>query len=272
MKKNLVYMLGVIGCSSMLMTSCIAEDLGVGNIQQQIESNGEWNKNRTFELYFLSSLKNEAVFNADAAVNYINNLGDACSLCLVDRMDVKNSSYMANEATDVAMKTSRFSSYAMNKYNAEGWDKKFEGSLILFNHKINSEEGFKVTKDCFVKFIPIMVKTTTDNPMNILVPFSTVRFETKEQIDAASATFSKVFDNQHSAIMVGTVKKEAIEDLKKATEKIEGCIYTEVLKNQETDYHMFMISNPTWVLREVRSTNVADDLNAYQLSIEFGVH
>ena len=35
---------------------------------------------------------------------------------------------------------------------------------------------------------------------------------------------------------------------------------------------MFMISNPTWVLREVRSTNVADDLNAYQLSIEFGVH
>lgn len=268
MKKYLLYTVAALGFGSMLATSCIEENLGVGNIKQEIQGSEEWNKNKTIEIYYLTNLSDASMGSASNVVNYFNNLGDACSLGIIDRVDVSGNS---NIATEIAFKTARFSSYALNSVFMNGANVCTQGSLLLFNHKINSEEGFKVTNDCYIKYINVMTRTTTENPIEILVPFSTARFSSKEQITAASTAFATLNDNQHAFIMVGTVKKELTEDLKSVAEGLDGCAFTEVAKSPNADYIVFMMGRKSWVLRETTDASVSSSLTAYRLSIEAGV-
>ena len=268
MKKYLLYTIVVLGIGSMLTTSCLEENLGVGNIKQEMQGGEGWNKNKTIEIYYLTNLSDAVMGAVPGVIDYFNGLGNACSLGVIDRVDVLGNN---NIATEIAFKTSRFSSYALNKVYMNGTDIATQGSLLLFNHKINSEEGFKITNDCYIKYINVMTKTTTENPIDILVPFSTVRFSNKEQIAAASTAFTTLNDNQHAFIMVGTVKKDLVEDLKNVAEGLEGCAFTEVAKNPAADYVVFMMGSKSWVLRETTDALVSGDLNAYRLSIEAGV-
>ena len=42
MKKNILYTFAALGFCSVLAGSCIAEDLGVGNIKQEENANSDW--------------------------------------------------------------------------------------------------------------------------------------------------------------------------------------------------------------------------------------
>ena len=44
MKKYLLYTIVVLGIGSMLTTSCLEENLGVGNIKQEMQGGEGWNK------------------------------------------------------------------------------------------------------------------------------------------------------------------------------------------------------------------------------------
>lgn len=95
----------------------------------------------------------------------------------------------------------------MNKVVKNGNGIATEGSLILYNHKNNAEEGFKVSNDCFIKFISIMCKSMVkENQKDILVPFATARFSSKEQINAAKSALGTVVDSRHNGVLIGTVK------------------------------------------------------------------
>lgn len=268
MKNKLLYTVAALGFGSMLATSCFEENLGVGNIKQEVQGEGGWNKNKTIEIYYLTNLTDAMMGSVPNVISYFNNLGNACSLGVIERVDVSGSS---NIATEIAFKTSRFSSYALNRVFMNGTNVCTQGSLLLFNHKINSEEGFRVTNDCYIKFMNVMTKTTTENPIEILVPFSTARFSSKEQIEAASTVFAILNDNLHASIMVGTVKKNLVEELKSAAGGLDGCAFTEVAKKTDADYIVFMMGRKSWVLRETTDTSISGNLNAYRLSIEAGV-
>lgn len=267
MKKYLLYIIVVFCVSSMLATSCIEENLGVGNIKQETQGGEGWNKNKTIEIYYLTNLSDAPMESASKVIDYFDGLGSDCSLGVIDRVDVLDN----NIATEIAFKTARFSSYALNKVYMNGLNVATQGSLLLFNHKINSEEGFKVANDCYIKYINVMTKTTTEKPIEVLVPFSTARFSSKEQIAAASTVFATLNDNQHASIMIGTVKKDFVEDLKSVASGMEGCTFTEVAKNPEADYIVFMMGRKSWVLRETVNTLIDGDLKAYRLSVETGV-
>ena len=47
MKKYLLYTIVVLGIGSMLTTLCLEENLGVGNIKQEMQGGEGWNKNKT---------------------------------------------------------------------------------------------------------------------------------------------------------------------------------------------------------------------------------
>ena len=63
MKKYLLYTIVVLGIGSMLTTSCLEENLGVGNIKQEMQGGEGWNKNKTIEIYYLTNLS-DAVMGA----------------------------------------------------------------------------------------------------------------------------------------------------------------------------------------------------------------
>lgn len=257
-----------------VMNSCIQEEWGVGNIARpEGAGRGEWNKNKTIEVYFITELNDASVSAYDAVISFFRNKGNTCSLGVVDRLDGDyslSSSYRKEQfgPTKVAFETAHFSSFALNKFNGT----KMEGSSIFFNHKINSEQSFQVTDDCFMKFINIQAKSMVENPVDILVPFSTVRFDSKEQITAAASGALKTLSGtSYSALVVGTVKTELFSELQAVAGQIEGYSLEEATKGQETEYTVFVLGPKSWVLREMTKESVSGNLNVYCLRIEASV-
>lgn len=267
MKKIYLYMLLSICAGSYLMTSCTQEEWGVGNIKRPDGAGGgEWNKNKTIEIYYITELKDAGISAYTAVGDYFVSKGEACKLGVIDRSDV-NYSTRSYGPTDIAFRSAHFSSFAFNKFVGTV----MQGSTILFNHKINSESSFKVTDECFVKFIPLQVKTNTSNPIDIIVPFSTVRLETKEQVIASEAVFKTLTGTSYEAVVIGTIRKDLLSDLKTLADKLPGYNLTEVIKNEDSDYAIFMLGLKSWVLRETTMTSVSGNLNAYCLSVEASV-
>lgn len=252
----------------MLMSGCLKENLGVGNrVQPEEEGVAKWNKNKTIELYFVSELADKGVSEFPQLWNYVKGKGDAWTIGVVDRCDVmynpprKNTNAFAY----TSFATGKFASYALNRYAGGNT----QGSTILFNHKMNNEEFYPVSSDCFVKFIRIQTKTTTENPVEIIVPFATARFETVAHIEAAKTAFDKISAPTHQAMMVGTVKADVAEKLKSAVEALTGYAYTEATKSN--DYVLFMAAPKSWVLRETTKDLIGKNLAAFCLSIEASV-
>lgn len=268
MKKNILYTFATLGFCSVLMGSCIAEDLGVGNIKQEENANSDWNKTKSVEVHFLSALSNAAIGETDAVIDHINTLGEDCSIGLIDRVDVSGS---GNLATHIAFATSRFPGYALNKVTKSGSAVCTEGSLILYNHKNIAEEGFKVSNDCYIKFINIMCKSMSEeDKKDILVPFSTVRFSAKEQISAAKSAMETIVDGTHNGVLIGTVKSDLVENLKSVAESIKDVSFSQA-DMVAGEYTIFMVANKSWVLRETTTHSVAGNVKDYCLAIEPGV-
>lgn len=268
MKNRYGYVFMLLCFTVIAMTSCIKEEWGVGNIRQvKNEEGGGWNKNKTFEVYYLTELRNRNLKDVPAVSEFFRRKGNACSLGVVDRTDVG----ATNPTTQIAFETAHFSSFALNKMTREEGNTKFEGTTILFNHKINSEESFRVADDCYMKYMNIQTTTTTADPIHILVPFSTVRFASKEQVEAAKPVLKTLSDTMYGALVIGTVKTGLLAELENVAKDIPDYTMTVVTKNADTEYSIFMLGQKTWVLREMAKTSVEGDLNAFRLSIEASV-
>lgn len=273
MKNRYLYIYILLCFNAIVMTSCIKEEWGVGNVEQATsDAEGVWNKNKTIEVYYLTTLSNKSVSNVSPISNFFNDKRNASTLGVIDRMDAQvGATFGNNPATKLAFSTARFSSFALNKMTSIGPVMLFEGTTILFNHKINSEQSFKIADDCFVKYIKIQTTTTTAEPIKILVPFSTVRFDSKVQIDVAETILKTLSTNAYEGLILGTVKTKLLADLENVSKKIAGYTFTVVTKNADTEYSIFMLGKKSWVLREMTKTSVDGDLNAFCLSIEASV-
>lgn len=257
------------------ITSCGREEMGVGNVKYEDETNGdlpEWNKNKTTEIYFLSTLANKAIATDANGYNPINNFftqkGKACSLGVIDRADVTvKGSKMFNGSTTASFTSKHFSCFAFNKYNGSN----IEGSAVLFNHRIISQTSYKVSDDCYFKYIKILAKTMTANSVGIEIPFCTVRFDKKEQISASEAALKELSSTGIQAVIIGTIPTPLTTDFKIVAEKMAGYKLTEVTKNESTGYSIFMVAPKSWVLRETTADVVSNSINAYCLRIEAGV-
>lgn len=268
-----IFSLCLIG--GVILTSCGREEMGVGNVDYEEENKGDmpdWNKNKTIEIYFLSTLANKTIANNEYDYEAINNFfiqkGKACSLGVIDRTDVAlKESGMFNGPSTASFKMVKFPCFAFNKYNGD----KMEGSTILFDHRISSQSSHKVSNDCYFKFIKIQAKTSTSEPIGIEVPFSTVRFDKKEQVTNSETALKELSSVTNQAVIVGTIPTELIADLKTVTDKLSGYKLTEVTKSESTGYAIFMLAPKSWVLRETTADVVNKDINAYCLRVEPGV-
>uniref|UniRef100_A0AB33JPX7 Lipoprotein n=1 Tax=Prevotella sp. GTC17262 TaxID=3236797 RepID=A0AB33JPX7_9BACT len=267
MKNKYISIAFCLAC--MLLSSCIKEDWGVIPETDNItETDKGWNKNKTIDVYFVTDLKDEMANNIPAIADYLNTTKEF-SIAVVDRTDVeyfKWADFARNYSTELMLAVNRFSTFAFNRFG----DMNIEGSTILFNHKINSAESYKVTDDCYIQLVPILAKSNVETPVNIEVPFATTRFSSEAQISAATDAFKTLSDNTHQAVIVGTVKTSAVEKLKAVAGSISGYAYTPVVKDESNDYSLFMIAPKSWVLRETEMKSTGGS-NAYHLSIEASV-
>lgn len=258
-----------------LVTSCGREEMGIGNVKQNDEGNKnlpEWNKNKTIEIYFLSTLDNKTIATNAAEYapinNYFTQKGKICYLGVIDRADVTvKGSNMYNGSTNTSFASKHFSCFAFNKYNGSN----VEGSAILLNHRITTQSSYKVSDDCYFKYIKVLAKTTTNNSIGIEIPFSTVRFDRQEQITASEAIIKELSTPAIQAVIIGTIPTELVANLKTISEKMLGYKLVEVTKNELTKYSIFMLAPKSWVLRETTADIVNKNINAYCLRVEAGV-
>jgi len=269
--KTKYLLLGIACAGNFLFSSCIKEDWGViPENNSNTSNNGEWNKNKTIDFYYITSLSENTTSEVEEVGAYLKGLGDACSVSIVDRADVLYYSFpnfTANYATKMAVAANRFSCFALNKYT--GFN--IEGSSILFNHKINSAESFRITNDCYVKFVPIMAKSASTTPIDIETPLATVRFSTEDQIKAASPVLNTLAENKYQALIIGTVKSSLVPALQSVAGNINGNAFTQVTKDENNEYQLFIIGPKSWVLRETLLKNIANNTNSYRISVEASV-
>ena len=263
---HLFFLFGALLCAS-----CIQEEWGViPNHQGSAEEIKEWDKNKTIDVYVVSNLSNNTETQIDAIASFFNNKGKDCSIGVVERSDIQNyPSYSAckNFSTDLAVKTARFASFSLQRYAANN----IEGSTILFNHKLNTEESFKVTDDCYIKFVPIMAQSNVQTPVKILVPFATTRFSSEEQITASLPILTRLASSNYGAVLVGSVKTSLTEKLQTAVKTVQNVKLTFATKEADKDYALFVIAPTSWMLRETVATKLSGT-TGYCLSIEASVN
>lgn len=258
------YIAIAFGC--LLLSSCLKEEWGVIPNNQSIEEKKEWDKNKTVDFYFISELKDKPIENYGEVSNYINSNGKKISIAVVDRSDVINYPQVYNAqvgTTILAVNTNRFSSFAFQKYAGMN----IEGSTILFNHKINEEKSIHISSECNLKYLPIMTRTNVEKPLDILVPFSTIRFNTSKQIRTAAPILNS-FASKEKNIIIGTVKSNIVDELNGLAKDIVGYNLSIACKN--TDYAIFVLAPASWVLRETVPESIGK-LTAYKISIEASV-
>ncbi len=264
------YILAIIGICFFGLTSCSSgDDDGTTQTPEPPVEEKEWVKDNTINVYFVSSLKDESANSQeDAIINYFNQLGDKCSVGIVERTDAINFADQAsahNSSTAIAFNTRRFSAFALHKYNSNN----IEGSTILFNHKINGTETKPITSDCYMKYAPVQAKTIASKSANVLLPLATVRFSTSEQINSSADALIQLGSNSYKAVIIGSVKTELASALK---EKIEGTTTMKVslVSDYADDYTIFVAARSSWVLRETKMETVGS-VKGFTLAIESGV-
>lgn len=255
----------------LMLSSCIKEEWGViPDNQNQTSNSTEWNKNKTVDIYYLSTLTDESMVDFDNSGKYLKNLGSKCSVGIVDRTDVLYYTYPSfsfNTCTKLSIAANKFTCFSFQKYN----EMNIEGSSILFNHKINSAQSFKIADDCYVKFVPIMTQSAVETPVDIELPLATVRFNDASQVSAAGNVLKELATNAYQAVIVGTVKSDLAEALETTAKAVDGDNFTLVTKDANNAYQIFMIAPKSWVLRETTAEAVSGSLNAYKLSVEASV-
>ena len=263
---HLFFLFGALLCAS-----CIKEEWGViPNHQENSEQAKEWNKNKTIDVYVVSTLSDKTETHIDAISDFLNAKGQACSIGVVERSDVQNYPWYdacKNLSTDLAVKTARFASFSLHRYTTSN----IEGSTILFNHKLNTEESFKVTDDCYIKFVPIMAQSNVQTPVKILVPFATTRFSSEEQITASLPILTRLASSNYGAVLVGSVKTSLTEKLQTAIKTVQNVKLTFATKEADKDYALFVIAPTSWMLRETVATKLSGT-TGYCLSIEASVN
>ena len=242
---HLFFLFGALLCAS-----CIKEEWGViPNHQENSEQAKEWNKNKTIDVYVVSTLSDKTETHIDAISDFLNAKGQACSIGVVERSDVQNYPWYdacKNLSTDLAVKTARFTSFSLHRYTTSN----IEGSTILFNHKLNNEESFKVTDDCYIKFVPIMAQ---------------------EQITASLPILTRLASSNYGAVLVGSVKTSLTEKLQTAVKTVQNVKLTFATKEADKDYALFVIAPTSWMLRETVATKLSGT-TGYCLSIEASVN
>ena len=263
---HLFFLFGALLCAS-----CIKEEWGViPNHQENSEQAKEWNKNKTIDVYVVSTLSDKTETHIDAISDFLNAKGQACSIGVVERSDVQNYPWYdacKNLSTDLAVKTARFTSFSLHRYTTSN----IEGSTILFNHKLNTEESFKVTDDCYIKFVPIMAQSNVQTPVKILVPFATTRFSSEEQITASLPILTRLASSNYGAVLVGSVKTSLTEKLQTAVKTVQNVKLTFATKETDKDYALVVIAPTSWMLRETVATKLFGT-TGYCLSIEASVN
>lgn len=256
---------------ALLFASCIKEEWGViPDHQENSAQVKEWNKNKTIDIYVISALKDKTETHINAIADYLNAKGQTCSIGVVERSDVQYYPWYEaceNLSANLAVKTARFASFSLHRYTTSN----IEGSTILFNHKLNFEESFKITDDCYIKFVPIMAQSNVQSPVKILVPFATTRFSNEEQITASLPTLSRLAGSSYGAVLVGSVKTTLIEKLQTAVKTLQNAKLTFAAKEADKDYALFVIAPTSWMLRETVATKLAGT-TSYCLSIEASVN
>lgn len=241
-----------------------------------------WNKDKTASVYFFSTLNDNAIEKTatyDAIANYIKDKKQ--QLLLTDKVKITFDSGV-NGSVKIANTLKGFHFYGINKVS----ETNSEGTGIVTTRRrgavfykdgtsasntdatiINKDKQFtyKVTDNCFVSGTKTFVKD------GIVLPFSCVRFDTKEQVSMSKNIVSKLMQSDY--LLLGSVNKTVAESLKTMVLSFKSTMNYEIdiVEVGNAERVVFVIHPHFWVLRQNNTEKVEGQINATHLQIEANV-
>ena len=249
-----------------LLTACGSDGGANGTEtpeQPQDFQEKEWNKENTFNVYYITALNDaSATGNVEKVSEYINK--NACVPAIVDRTDILNyadQSACQNTSTLLSFQSARFCSFVMEGYK----DKNIQGSTVVLSHKLNSVESAQVLGDSFLQLIPTQVKSITKATKTFDISLATVKLSTMEQTDGIAGVLSKYLGNAYKAVVVGEVKTTLTDDLKNKLASVPSTVFSRI--EPAGEYTLFVATRSNYILRDIGKEAVGSQ-TAYSLSIE----
>lgn len=228
-----------------------------------------WNKNKTIKINYFSSLDGKTIESPDATklIDYINKNVGKDGMSLVDGVSVPVSrGEEVNLVSKIAFETATFPSFVVRNID----DTKMEGTCLLVNHKIDSEEAFALSDQNYLKYTFCKGVSIQDATIAIDVPLATVSYRNKEEIQSSANQMRILSQNKHMALVVGTVGKTLWNDLEKMSKDIPNYTLTKV--NEVNSYILFILAPKTWVLRDTKINSIVNQINCFTMFIEASVH
>lgn len=274
--KKIKYIISIIIIAlvaSMAMTSCSSDDDnngsgGYGNLEKpdpKFES----------KVYFVTNLKDQALATDASSYVPINNFfkekgKPGCWLGIIDRADaVYSPTSMFNGSVRTAFESDLFSTGAFNKFNGST----IEGSTLLFPNYYTDKKSIKVTNDCYVTAIQLMMKGRNHEleiDFEFDVPFRTARFDSDTQIKTfAESIFRDLKAGRLNLLMMGTIRKELVESLRAGVANVDEHFVVKIAEGTEnSEYCIYLLANEYfWDFRGVEKRSLGTGIDLYELSL-----
>lgn len=227
-----------------------------------------WNKYKTIKINYFSSLDGKTVQASDATklIDYIKKNVGKEGMSLIDGMSVPISrDEEVNLVSKIAFETAAFPSFVVRNMD----NTNMEGTCLLVNHKIDSEEAFALSDRNYLKYIFCKGVSIQDATISIDVPLATVSYMNKEDIQSSAGHMRLLSQNKYMALVVGTVEKSLWSDLEKMSKDIPN--YTLTKANEANSYILFILAPKTWVLRDTQINPIVNQINCFAMAIEASV-
>lgn len=227
------------------------------------------------KVYFVSNLKDQALATSASDYTAINNFfkgkgKQGCWLGIIDRADaVYSPTNMTNGSIRTSFESDLFSALAFNKFNGNN----YEGSTLLFPNYYTDKKVTKVTNDCYVTAIDLMLtgyNSETEKDVKFTTPFRTARFDSESQVKAFSeSVFGELKSGKLNLLMIGTIKRDLIESLQTGIAAVDEDFKVKIAEGTESgDYCIYLLANEYfWDFKDVNKTSLGTGIDLYELSL-----
>lgn len=225
-----------------------------------------WNKSNTFNIYYISSLDDTSATSETAnLIDYLKVADTKCTLSVIERTDVTNyskSDKCYNPTTDISFNSRRFCKFIPYSYTTDD----ILGATLVIDHKLSYVESPKIAKDCYFHFLPVQTNAI-EGTNKIEIPFAYIRFTSADQIESASDIMQKYNQNNYKAMIIGSVKTELFDALKKKMAVSPSLILSKI-SDSDDNYTIFLAARSNYVLRELKVETIKGKLRSHIISIE----
>lgn len=279
-----IYKLTLLSFVVLLFAQCGGKENGGGvTPEPQPEPKPEpvekpWNKDRTMEVLYITSLKNSPLSSDDEGYKMVMNEvqkvnPSSYSWIIIDRSDaLKHEGVWNNPVMNSFFSYQLFPYFALDRAT----DSAIEGKMILMKQYVDKMEHMRLTDECYLFRLKTKVKGTSSKGLELTLPLTTLHITSKQAIAALNGELPNITSSRDPHVIVGSVSSSLFKELATSLQKVGGYQVEKIKTPNKGDNVLFFFAPTSWKYRATETvftkTINGNSVNGLKIALETGIN